>query len=240
MATIEYDGKAYAGYQIQNNALTIQEVLERALSTLFTNPTKIVASGRTDTGVSAKGQIIHFDADTTIPAERIPLALEHILPMDIAMTDCKIAASDFHARYSAKSKTYSYKIYLSKVNKPLYNRFYQYPYPIKINLMQNAICALEGTHDFRAFMASGSSVTDTVRTIDRAVMQIDEDIITIKVTGNGFLYNMVRIIVGTLLDIGRGHLQPNAICDMIATGDRSHGGHTAPAIGLCLDTVYYK
>lgn len=240
MATIEYDGKMYAGYQIQNNALTIQEVLERALLGLFNKNIKVIASGRTDTGVSARGQVIHFDAETTIPADKIPFALENLLPNDISMTACEIAPSDFHARYSAKSKTYSYSIYLSKLNKPLFNRHYQYPYPINIEHIILASKALEGTHDFRAFMASGSLVKGTVRTIEKININSSDELLTIDITGNGFLYNMVRIIVGTLLDIGRGHLKTDTIANMINTCERSIGGHTAPAIGLCLERVIYS
>ena len=239
MATIEYDGKKYAGYQIQNNALTIQEVLERALTSLFKSSMKVVASGRTDTGVSARGQIIHFDASTTIPANKIPYALERLLPDDISMTTCEIVSSDFHARYSAKSKTYSYSIYMSNIKKPLYNRHYQYPYAINIDDIIHASKALEGTHDFRAFMASGSLVKGTVREVEQIKITTSGELLTFEITGNGFLYNMVRIIVGTLLDIGRGHLKADAITNMLDTCDRSLGGHTAPAIGLCLERVVY-
>ena len=240
MATIEYDGRRYAGYQIQNNALTIQEVLERALSRLFNHEIKIVASGRTDTGVSARGQIIHFDSDTTIPADRIPYALEQFLPNDISMTSCKTAPADFHARYCAKSKTYSYHVYVSKIKKPLYDRHYQYPFSINISDMKTAAKALEGTHDFRAFMSSGSSVIGTIRTIENLTIHSNGEVLCIEVTGSGFLYNMVRIIVGTLLDIGRGHLPIHTISDMIKHCDRSLGGLTAPAIGLCLERVVYS
>lgn len=238
-ATIEYDGKNYSGWQIQDNAVTVQETLEKALSTLFESETKIVASGRTDTGVSARGQVVHFDSETTIPADKIPFALERYLPIDISMLDCEAISDDFHARYSAKSKTYSYSFYINKLNKPLYNRSYCYPYEIDIDLMRKCANQLVGEHNFAAFMATGSDIKTTVREIYSIDIEKNGELYLLNITGNGFLYNMVRIIVGTLLDIARGRLDKNTIINMLETGKRELGGHTAPAHGLCLEKVYY-
>jgi len=240
MAKLEYDGTNYSGFQIQPNVITIQEVIERSLSRLLNHPVKVVASGRTDTAVSARGQVIHFDSDTTIPAGKIPYALESLLPLDISMTNCMEVDSNFHARYSVKCKTYSYTTYISKLNRPLHSRCYQYPYSIDINKIKKAAEGLIGTHDFKAFMATGSSVQGTIRQITDINITAKAEILCIEVTGNGFLYNMVRIIVGTLLDIGRGHLPPSVITAMLASGDRRLGGHTAHAIGLCLEKVEYN
>lgn len=239
-ATIEYDGANYAGFQVQPNGLSIQEVLENALSELFHSPTKVVASGRTDAGVCARGQVIHFDSDTTIPAGKIPLAIIKLLPSDIAMLECEQVDSHFHARYGAKRKTYSYSICVSKVKRPLYPKCYIYPYSVDMAKLKQSASQLVGTHDFGSFMAAGSSIKTTVRTIYDIDIIKDGDLIKLNITGNGFLYNMVRIIVGTLLDINRGRLPEDTIAKMLETGDRKLGGHTAPSVGLCLESVIYQ
>ncbi len=237
---LQYDGENYAGFQIQANANTVQAEVEKALSTLFGEQTKIVASGRTDTGVSAKGQIFHFESDTDIPANKIPFALQTLLPCDISVLDCEIAEDDFHARYSAKSKTYSYKICLTQVNLPLYKKYYHYPFKIDINLLKKALDKLCGVHNFKAFMASGSAITNYEREIyNIKLTELEANCYEIKITANGFLYNMVRIIVGLVLDIARGKLPIENIDKMFETGDRSYGGHTAPPEPLILEEVFY-
>ncbi|MDE6565971.1 MAG: tRNA pseudouridine(38-40) synthase TruA, partial [Clostridia bacterium] len=153
---MEYDGEKYAGFQIQPNAITVQECTENALSSLFGQNTKITASGRTDSGVSARGQVIHFDSNTDIPADKIPFALKSLLPNDIAILSCTYVNDDFHARFSAKSKTYSYNICLTKINRPLYKKYYQYPYNIDIDLLKLSLLKLKGKHNFKAFMSTGS------------------------------------------------------------------------------------
>ena len=239
-AVVEYDGANYNGFQIQNNGITIQEVLEKSLSTLLGEPIKVVASGRTDSEVSARGQVIHFDSNTTIPAEKVPFAIERLLPKDISITSCKVVSSDFHARYSAKRKTYSYTVYFSKVNRPLYDKAYRFPYDIDRELLKEACSKLIGEHDFRAFMATGSSIKGTIRTIYDIRIKEGKDMLKIYIEGNGFLYNMVRIIVGTTLDIARGRLPLDTIDNMLKNGDRAIGGHTAPAHALCLECVKYN
>lgn len=238
--TIEYDGSSYAGFQVQPNAVSIQQVLEQALSTLFGIQTKVTASGRTDSGVSAKGQVIHFDAQTQIEASKIPFALKTLLPSDIAVTRCEIVDNNFHARFSAKAKTYSYKIMFTKINRPLYKKYYQYPYAVDFKLLEQALSKLKGRHDFKAFMASGSDIINFERDIyDISLKQIEDNCYQISITANGFLYNMVRIIVGLCLDIARGKIPLENIDKMFASGDRSLGGHTAPPEPLTLEKVFY-
>lgn len=238
--TIEYDGKNYSGFQVQQNANTIQQELEKAFSTLFGTETKITASGRTDSGVSARGQVIHFDSATDIPAEKIPFAIKIFLPDDISVLDCSQVNSDFHARFDAKSKTYSYKICFTKLARPLYSKYYQYPYKIDFDLLNAALQKIKGKHNFKAFMSTGSDVTTFEREIfDISLNELEKDCYQIKITANGFLYNMVRIIVGLVLDIARGHIPIENIDKMFKTGDRSFGGHTAPPEPLCLEEVFY-
>lgn len=236
---MEYDGESYSGFQIQPNAVTIQEVTEKALSVLFGCDTKITASGRTDSGVSAKAQVIHFDAQTDIPDNKIPYCLQQILPDDISILTCDKVNDDFHARFDAKAKTYSYKILLTNINRPLYKKYYQYPYKINIDLLYQALDKIKGTHNFKAFMSSGSDITNFERTIYDISHLQNKDCITIKITANGFLYNMVRIIIGTSLDIARGKLDISVLDKMFETGDRSFGGSTAPAHPLTLEEVFY-
>lgn len=238
--TVEYDGENYAGFQIQANANSIQAEIEKALSSLFGVETKITASGRTDSGVSAKGQVISFDADTDIPERNLPFALKFLLPNDISILDAKIVDNNFHARFSAVSKTYSYKIMLTGLNRPLYKKYYQYPYKIDVALLKEALQKFAGKHNFKAFMATGSKVKDFDREIfDISLDELEENCYQINITANGFLYNMVRIIVGVALDIARGKLPISQIDLMFETGDRSLGGHTAPPEPLCLEKVFY-
>lgn len=237
---MEYDGENYAGFQIQPNAVTIQQVTETALSSLFGEDTKITASGRTDSGVSARGQVIHFDTNSNIPADKIPFAINTLLPEDISILSSEQVSSDFHARFSAKAKTYCYKICLTKVNRPLYKKYYQYPFYIDLELLQKALDKLKGTHNFKAFMSSGSDIINFDRTIINICLDKENDeCYAIKITANGFLYNMVRIIVGTVLDIARGKIDICNIDKMFESGDRNLGGHTAPPEPLCLEEVYY-
>lgn len=238
-AIIEYDGTNYGGFQIQNNALTIQAVLEKSLSELYRREIKVVGSGRTDAGVHALGQVIHFDAEENIPANQIPLALAQYLPKDIAMRSCEQVNETFHARFSAVSKTYVYSVILSKVNRPLSYNHYLYPYTLDFELIEAAIKRILGEHDFKGFMASGSDVKNTVRRVTDLELIRNDDELIFSVSANGFLYNMVRNIVGMLLDIGRGFKSLEDLDMLITSGDRKYAGHTAPSVGLCLKQVIY-
>lgn len=238
--TIEYKGTKYAGWQVQKNALTIQAVMQEAFAKVFHEEIELTASGRTDAGVHALGQVAHFDTLSKIPAKKIPLAINSLLPDDISIVGCEEVNSDFHARYNAKNKTYVYRMYHSPYPSPLradtYHRLKTKP---DINLMKLGAQFFVGEHDFKFFKASGSSVINTVRTIYSIKIDDTENEIIITVSGNGFLYNMVRILSGTLLDIGMGKLTIKDVYDIIDKGERKHAGKTLPANGLCLIKVEY-
>lgn len=243
--TIQYDGTAFSGWQRQKELRTVQKCLEEALSALFGKPVRAVASGRTDAGVHAAAQAVHFDADTKIPAEKIPFALNTVLPPDLSALSCKIVDDGFNARFSAKRKTYCYKLYYSPHRKPLLDRDHTHTVLLpNLNKMREAADNIIGTHDFCCFLASGSKVKDTVRTIYSLDVrrQMSDDggaEFEIYVCGNGFLYNMVRIIAGTLLYVGIGKLSPDDVLEIIKLRDRKRAGKTLPPNGLTLVNVEY-
>ncbi|MEG1790968.1 MAG: tRNA pseudouridine(38-40) synthase TruA [Clostridia bacterium] len=240
MITVSYLGTNYCGWQAQKNGVGVQSVLEQAFSKLFDKKTTLYGSGRTDAGVHARGQVAHFDADTPIPYDKIPYAVNTLLPSDIRVLDCRQVPDDFHARFSAKRKTYLYSIYCSPHGNPLIDATAE-QITAKLNIvsMANAAKALEGKHDFKCFEATGSNVKDTIRTVYSAEVFEDNGQIVISITGNGFLYNMVRIIAGTLVEVGRGKLQVDDIAAIIKSGDRKRAGKTLSAKGLCLLKVEY-
>lgn len=239
--TVEYFGKNYVGWQSQINGVAVQDVLNRALSELFGEDIRTEGSGRTDSGVHAIGQTAHFDSDKVFPLNRLPMAVNSLLPKDIRVKSARIVPDDFHVRYSAKRKTYVYKMYVSRFISPVRaDTHVQVVPPVDVEIMKEALQDIVGTHDYRAFSATGSKITDnTVRTIYSAELTEDGDELTLTVTGDGFLYNMVRIIVGTLVFIGKGKRPPTALRDMIETGNRDLGGKTFPAHGLYLYSVVY-
>lgn len=254
LAVISYFGANYVGWQRQLNGLSVQEVLEKALEKTFGAPTSATASGRTDAGVHALGQVVHFDADTSIPTDKIPFAVNTHLPDDISMLSCEIAPENFNARFSAKRKTYCYKIYVSKHRLPLLELDHEHiTYPLDLDKIEQAAKIIEGTHDFKCFEASGSVIKNTVRTVysvDIAVKPFDNSTpradgkffdgeLSISVTGNGFLYNMVRIIAGTLVYVGIGKLTPQDVSAALESGDRTMAGKTLGARGLTLMSVQY-
>ena len=239
--TVSYLGTNYCGWQTQKNGTSVQSVLENAFSKLFGAKTAVTGSGRTDAGVHALGQVAHFDAETSIPAEKIPFAINTMLPEDVRVLSCEEVSSDFHARFQAKEKTYVYKLYLSPHLNPLKNATAEnICVPLDFEEMEKAARFIEGTHDFRCFEASGSSVKDTVRTVEKVEIIKNGEDVEIRVTGNGFLYNMVRIIAGTLVDVGKGKIAANDVEDIIKSGDRVRAGKTLPAKGLTLYSVKYK
>ncbi|NLM46698.1 MAG: tRNA pseudouridine(38-40) synthase TruA [Firmicutes bacterium] len=237
--TLSYDGTNYHGFQLQQNADTVQARLEQAIATVFKAPCRITAAGRTDAGVHALGQVVNFFADTRIPADRIPYALNSVLPADIVVTDAAFVPDGFHARYSAKSKVYRYVIDCAPHPRVL-TRHYSYYVrrPPALACMQHAAATLVGEHDFRSFMASGSPVKNTVRRLLRLDVEEREQYIIITAEANGFLYNMVRIIAGTLLEVGWGKRDPD-LRPVLAALDRDAAGYTAPAYGLVLVEVKY-
>ena len=237
--TIQYNGKNYCGWQKQNNSPGIQGTIEKAIFDITREEVKITGSGRTDAGVHALGQVANFKTNSQIPVDRIPNALNAKLPKDISIVKAEEVDEDFHSRYSAKKKTYRYQIYNSQYRSPIYADIsYPVKYDLDIDKMKKEAKSLIGTYDFKGFMSSGSSVIDTVRTIYNIEVSKSEDLIIIEIEGNGFLYNMVRIIAGTLVDIGRGRITEN-MSTIIESKSRSMAGHTAPAHGLFLKKVDY-
>ena len=238
---VEYDGTNYAGWQRQANALAVQQVIEEALTRLTRERIVVHGASRTDAGVHALGQSAHFDTESRIPAGKFSYAANALLPPDIRIRASREVPADFHARFSARGKRYRYLFYDDRHAGAL-NRFTHAHsiYPLNDDRMRAEANALIGVHDFAAFAASGSVVRDTVRTIWRAEVARKDNEVTLLVEGNGFLYNMVRIIAGTLRDVGSGKLAPGALKRAIDTGDRLDLGVTAPAHGLTLMEVFYQ
>ena len=235
-----YDGTNYCGWQCQKNGVSCQEILEEALKKLLGKKTNLIASGRTDAGVHAKCQVAHFDCQTTIPPTKIALALNALLPEDIQVLKSYLVSDDFHARYGAKQKTYEYAFYVSPVKVPLYERYATRVDGLNLEKMQACCDLFVGTHDFKCFLASGSSVKNTVRTIYGAKVFKDGDFVRFSVTGNGFLYNMVRTVAGTLLAVGEEKITPEQVKSIIDSKNRKNAGKTMPAKGLMLKNVCYK
>lgn len=241
MLVVAYDGTKYCGWQIQKNALTIEEKIIDACRNLFSQEIKLIGASRTDTGVHALGQVVLLKVDTSIPIHRIPYAINAYLPDDIVIRNAKIVTNKFHPRYNAKNKTYEYKIYNSKFPLPQHNRYaYYYHKTLDISRMKEASKYFIGRHDFKAFCSTGSSVKTTSREIYKCDVDKKDEMITITINGDGFLYNMVRIIAGTLIEVGRGKLDPEDILMIIESLDRSKAGVTAPAKGLTLVKINYK
>lgn len=239
LLTISYDGTDFCGYQVQPNKRTVEKELNDAIFLVTGERVKTVASGRTDSGVHAVCQKVHFDTNSTIPPKNFKNALNTVLPRDIKVTKSQKVDSEFNARYSAKEKTYVYSLYYGDEN-PLKSRYKTHiKFAPDINKMKSACELLKGTHDFKCFLASGSSVKDTVRTIYSIKIVKKGKDIDIKVSGSGFLYNMVRIIVGTLLGVSEGRITLDDIKTALENGDRKKVGKTMPPQGLCLYSVSY-
>lgn len=237
---LKYDGSQYHGWQRQSNMATVQGVVEKALTRVLKQNISIDGSGRTDAGVHALGQCVTFKADLTMPIGNLKFALNKILPMDVHVMDVKIVADDFHARYSAIGKTYVYKIHTVKERDPFLERYsYHYPHVLDVDLIRKAMAHFLGTHDFRTFMASGSMTQNTIRTIYDFSLDVSDEQLVFTITGNGFLYNMVRIIIGTLLHVGTGKIHPDQVPEIIEAKSRDRAKFTPPGCGLYLKTVYY-
>lgn len=238
--TIEYRGKNYCGWQKQNGQESIQGELERAAHQVFSQGVDITGAGRTDAGVHAAGQVAHFCIDTNISIEKIAKAFNAYLPEDIAVKKAEIVSLDFHARYSAKGKKYIYTIYNSDVRSALFKDFATFvPIKLDADFMKEAAQAFAGTHDFIGFASAGFSAKTTVRTINSINVVPNGNFIMIIVEGNGFLYNQVRIMAGTLIQVGKGKIPPESIEDIIKSKNRELSGPTAPAEGLLLYNVIY-
>jgi tRNA pseudouridine38-40 synthase len=239
---ISYDGSGFSGYQVQPNKRTVQSVVETALAKMHKGlEVKVVGSGRTDAGVHAKGQVIHFDSPLTITKEKWVIALNSLLPEDISVQSVEMTSEFFHARYDVIGKEYRYDLLLTSLRDPLRWKYtYQYAYTLNLEAMQEASDYFLGTHDFTSFCSAKTEVKDKVRTIQVMDLTLEGKLLTIRIVGDGFLYNMVRIIVGTLLEVGSGDRKPSAIKDILAEKDRSAAGRTVPPQGLYLWQVYYK
>lgn len=237
---ISYLGTNYHGWQVQPNGITIQEEVQNALERLYGLRPALTGCSRTDAGVHANEFYCHYDTEKYIREEGIIAALNILLPNDIAVIACNIVADDFHARYSAKGKEYVYKIYTSKTPNPfLHGRCLHLNKKLNVGLMNTFAKGLVGKHDFVAFSSSGRTVTDTVRTIYSCEVEENEDLITVRVSADGFLYNMVRIIVGTLIDVSDGKIDCNSAGEVISLGLREKAGATVPPYGLYLNKVFY-
>ena len=238
--TIEYDGTNYLGWQRQKVGNTIQGTLEEAIEVLTNETVETIGSSRTDAGVHAKGFVANFKTSSKIPADKYREAINHKLPDDIVILKSEEVDEEFHARYNAMGKTYSYSILNREVPSAI-NRNYVYHVKRRLDIeaMREACNYFIGTHDFVSFKSSGSSVKTTVRTISELYLEEQEDTIKIYVTGDGFLYNMVRIIVGTLIMVGFNKIKPNEIENIIKEKDREKAGICVPAKGLVLERVYY-
>jgi len=239
--TVSYDGTGFSGFQIQPGQRTVQGEIEKGLKKLHKGQeVKVFASGRTDAGVHAIGQVLHFDTEIYIPESRWPNALNSLLPGDVAIQTAAFTEDDFHARYHVRAKEYRYKVCRSEV-RDVFSRNYAYHYPYKLDYvkMREAIKFLIGTHDFTSFCSAKTEKEDRIRTLYDIEFYEEDDVLTFRFVGDGFLYNMVRILVGTLINAGRGVLDPYRIPDILKARDRSLNGKTAPGSGLYLWKVYY-
>ncbi len=241
LLTLSYDGTNYFGWQRQKNQISVQQRLEEALSMLLKKDIEVRGASRTDTGVHALGQAALLKTETSIPIKKMPYAINSFLPDDIVVTEAKIVDDDFHPQYSVLKKTYQYKILNSEFKNPKLRNYSEFVrQPLNIEKMKQAAKYFIGTFDFNAFCASGSTAKTTVRTIfDLSVIKTG-DIVDISVTGNGFLYNMVRIIAGTLIYVGLEKFEPSYIKTIIDSKDRTLAGKTAGASGLTLMKIYYQ
>lgn len=237
---IEYDGSNYSGWQRQKNGTSIEEIVETAIKRIINEEIKIIGSSRTDAGVHARGQVANFVTRSKIPVEKFPSAINSQLPKDIVILDAAEVSSEFHSRYSSKGKRYSYTILNRRIPPAIMKNYVSHcPYILDFNNMLEAAGYFIGTYDFSAFKSTGSSVKTSVRTIRHLELTKEGDIIKMYIEADGFLYNMVRIIAGTLIDVGREKIPAKKIPEVLLNKDRKLAGQTAPAAGLCLEKVYY-
>ncbi len=238
---VEYDGTHLSGWQRQDNAPTVQQHIEEALAKLLTHETRISGASRTDAGVHARGQVATFHTERTIPLHGIRRGLNSMLPDAIAIRDVAEVGADFHPRFSATGKHYRYTLYRGVNRSPLWRyRAWHHPEALDVAAMRVGAAALCGVHDFAAFRAAGCSAPTTVRRLESVdLTELPEDLLVVDVRGNAFLRNMVRILVGTLVDIGTARLDAAQVSEIIASKDRTRAGLTAPARGLELVEVRY-
>lgn len=238
---VSYDGTDYCGWQIQPNGITIEEILNEKLKKLTGEDIHVIGASRTDSGVHALGNVAVFDTDSPIPPERMAYALNQKLPADIVIVKSEEVPPDWHPRYQEQiSKTYEYHIYNAQIPDPLKRRYSTFvSFPLDVGKMQDGAAYLEGEHDFASFCNIRTNAENTVRRIDRIEIEKEDRDITIRVTGNGFLYNMVRIIAGTLIRVGRGFYTPEKVKEILEAEERTEAGVTAPPEGLTLVKIEY-
>ena len=240
LLTVEYDGTAYAGWQRQINGLAVQQVLEEALASACGHPVTVTGASRTDAGVHALDQKAHFDTGSSIPPDKFAFVLNTMLPPDIRIQASREVPPDFHARFLTSGKTYTYRILNNRHGSALLrNTHWHVPVPLDVSAMKQALSFLPGTHDFAAFQAAGGTARTTVRTVDRVELTADGPVLTLTISGNAFLYNMVRIIVGTLEEVGLHKRNTDAFARAFVSMDRLDLGMTAPSCGLELSEVRY-
>lgn len=244
---VAYDGTDYCGWQRQNNGATVEGELQKALDQLFGPGVELTGASRTDAGVHALGNVAVFDVETRIPPEKIAVALNHKLPENIRILESEEVAPDFHPRYAKSEKTYEYTVIHTDIEIPTLARYGYHVYRLlNVEAMQEVAKDLEGTHDFSAFCSAGAQVQTKVRTVYEVQVRqepltgVKGEKIVIRVRGNGFLYNMVRIIAGTLLEVGMGRRSREKVQGALATGERTLAGPTAPAKGLMLVGIAYE
>jgi tRNA pseudouridine38-40 synthase len=238
--TIEYEGTQYAGWQVQPNGLSVQEVMEEALAKLLKEKVRIASSGRTDAGVHALGMVAAFRTEKSIPVRAFSDGLNSLLPPDIAVREAEEAPADFNPRRDAKGKHYRYTILTAARRSPLSRLFaWRVGCDLDVEAMAQAARHFVGERDFAAFRAANCAAKTSVRRIDNLEIRREGDFLIVDVRGSGFLKNMVRIIVGTLVSVGRGGMSPDVIPLLLESRDRTRAGSTAPPQGLCLIEVYY-
>lgn len=238
---VAYDGTNYHGWQVQDNGITIEEVLNRTISELVQEDIKVIGASRTDAGVHACGNVAVFDTESRIPGDKFSFALNQRLPEDIRIQESCEVDADFHPRYADTVKTYEYNILNRRFELPLKRLYAAFCYyPMDIERMNQAAAYLVGEHDFKSFCSAGAQVQTTIRTIYAVNVTKDDDMVHIRITGNGFLYNMVRIIAGTLMQVGTGLMEPEQVKEILEARDRSKAGPTAVAKGLTLVEIRYE
>lgn len=241
--TVEYDGTNFHGWQIQANrpALrTVQGVMQERLRRLTGEELALVAASRTDAGVHARGQVVKLVTAVRIPVAKWPVAANSMLPPDMAVRAAEVVPEDFDPVRQARAKTYTYTIYNHPARSPLLHRYtWHVPYPLDVAAMHDAAALVAGTHDFSSFCAAGTAAVTRTRRVSDCRVTIDPPLVRLEITASGYLYHMVRIIAGTLGEVGRGKYPAAAMADILAARDRSVAGPTAPACGLCLERVEY-
>ena len=237
---VAYDGTHYCGWQSQPNGVTVEGVLNQKLSELLKEDIQVIGASRTDSGVHALGNVAVFDSETTIPGEKLSYALNQRLPKDIVVQHSCQVADDFHPRHCDSRKTYEYQIYNAQFENPLYSRYSHFVFiPLRIEVMQKAAEIIKGEHDFKSFCSSRGQQLTTVRTVYDLDVTKEGSMVKIRVSGNGFLYNMVRIIVGTLIKVGLGVYPPEYVQEILDAKDRTKAGPKVPAKGLKLIGIEY-